>query len=185
MSRLGIYASQISGHLASPNSYESISTYTLGSSSSSITFSSIPSTYTHLQLRIVWFQAVSDQSCFITYNGVSTGTSYAYHAMYGNGSSAGAFGSSSQAKWETMYDGNNAGSSTYEKVGVLDILDYKNTNKYKTSRFLWGADYNGSGQVQIASSLFQSTNAISSITFTPFSSNFATNTRIALYGIKG
>ena len=180
---LGIIASQ--NYPRVTNSYESIATTTLGSSTSSITFSSIPSTYTHLQLRILWFQATSDQSMYITYNGVSTGTSYAYHQLEGNGSAASAGAASSQPKWESFYDGNNAGSSTYEKVAVLDILDYTNTNKYKTSRLLWGADYNGSGKIVLGSCLFQSTNAISSISFQPFSTNFAANTRIALYGIKG
>lgn len=179
---LGIIASSMQSAVGD---YESIQTVTVGTAQASIAFTSIPSTYKHLQLRIIWFQASTDQSLYITYNGVSTGTSYAAHALAGNGSAASAGGSSSLAKWETFYDGNNAGSATYEKVGVLDILDYANTNKYKTSRLLWGADYNGSGQIQLASCLFQSTNAISSITFTPFSTNFAANTRIALYGIKG
>jgi hypothetical protein len=182
---LGILASQISGHLASPSSYESIATTTLGSSTGSITFSSIPSTYTHLQLRILWFQATGDQSMFITFNGVSTGTSYAYHQLEGNGSAASTGAASSAAKWESFYDGNNSGSTTYEKVGILDILDYGNINKYKTSRLLWGAEYNGAGKISFGSCLFQSTSAISSISFQPFSTNFAANTRIALYGIKG
>ena len=182
---LGIIASSISGSKAVTNSYESIQTVTVGAGgSSAINFSSIPSTYKHLQLRILWNNPTADQSMYITYNGVSTGTSYAYHQLNGNGSTASAYAQASVSKWESFYDGNNA-SSSYLKVGVLDILDYANTNKVKTSRLLWGADYNGSGAVQFASSLFNSTNAISSITLQPFSTNFGTNSTVALYGIKG
>lgn len=177
---LGVIASS---KLTSSNSYESIQT--IAATGSSITFSSIPSTYTHLQVRFVWYKAVSDQSLLITYNGVG-GTSYAQHTLtaigYGTPNST---GSSSRSNWETCYDGSNAGSATYEKVGIVDILDYANTGKTKNSRLFWGADYNGAGKIELVSSLFNSTNAITSITFAPFSTSFAAGSQFALYGIKG
>jgi hypothetical protein len=164
--------------------YDSIQTFTVGSGGqSSVTFSSIPQTYKHLQIRALWNTPVGDQSMLITYNGVG-GTSYASHGIQGNGASTSVFGGSSQARWETFYDGNNNSNSS-AKVGILDIIDYTNTNKNKTSRLLWGADYNGAGMISLASCLFSSTNAISSITFQPFSTSFAQHSRFALYGIRG
>ena len=70
-------------------------------------------------------------------------------------------------------------------VNVIDILDYANTNKYKTLRVLTGIDVNGSGgYVQLSSGLWQSSSAITSITLTN-STNYTTATQFALYGIKG
>jgi hypothetical protein len=168
-----------------PSDFESIATVIVTSAQPTITFSSITNTYKHLQFRILWNKAVGDQSMFITYNGVSTGTSYNYRRMIGFGNAvAQGFSSTPQAKWETFYDGNNGSSSTYEKVGILTILDYANTNKTRVSNLHWGADYNGSGAVSMESCLFNSTTALSSVSFAPFSTNFAVGTQISLYGMK-
>lgn len=71
-------------------------------------------------------------------------------------------------------------------AGVLDVLDYSNVYKFKTSRSLAGADMNGSGEVVFGSGLWMNTAAITSVTLTPTNgTNFVTNTRISLYGIKG
>jgi hypothetical protein len=182
---LGVIASSKLTAVASD--YESIATEIVTSARSTITFSSITSAYKHLEFRILWNKAVGDQSMFITYNGVSTGTSYTYRRMIGFGatSTASGYWIASQPKWETFYDGNNGGSSTYEKVGLLTILDYANTNKTRVSNLHWGADYNGSGAVAMESCLFNSTTALSSVSFTPYSTNFAVGTQISLYGIKG
>ena len=88
---LGIYASQITGHLFTPsNSYTSIATATVDSGgASSITFSSIPSTYTHLQIREISRGAAVQTSTNIQMQFNSdTGTNYSDTWLYGNGTSA-------------------------------------------------------------------------------------------------
>ena len=79
---LGIYASQISGHLFAPSgAYDSIATTTVGAGgASSITFSSIPSTYTHLQVRITakGNRGIVIENAYLTFNGDS-GTNYNAH----------------------------------------------------------------------------------------------------------
>lgn len=164
-------------------SYESIATVTVGSGgSANVTFTSIPSSFTHLQIR--W--AVHDTGAAVganviaTVNGSSTG--YAFHQLTGNGSSAGAYGAASQTN---MYLGVYVNNTTVLQPGILDILDYANTNKYKTFRCLSGGDNNGSGYVYLTSGLWQNTNAISSVTLTTDNGNWAQYTSIALYGIKG
>lgn len=67
----------------------------------------------------------------------------------------------------------------------MDVLDYKNTNKYKTSRFLSGYDANGSGVIMLNSELWMSTAAITSITIDNTGSNFAQYSSFALYGVRG
>ena len=174
------------GVAASTTSYESIATANGTGSSNSITFSSIPSTYKHLQIRgIVRGATGSNLGLLMRYNG-DTGANYAFHFLEGTGSAAGAQGYSSSSNphilWNTT--GSSELSNTYSAV-VVDILDYANTNKYKTSRTLSGYDANGAGYIYLNSTLWQNTNAINSITISFSSVNFTTATQFALYGIKG
>jgi hypothetical protein len=165
-----------------PNSYESIQSFTLGSSSSTVTFSSIPSTYKHLQLRIAAFTASSAGSISFRFNS-DTSASYTYHRLIGNGSSASA--SSATTSGRTLATIIAAGT-TAPSPAVVDILDYTNTNKYTTVRALCGYDYNGSGEVALYSNLWTNTAAITSIdVIVEGGASYAANSSFALYGIKG
>jgi len=64
----------------------------------------------------------------------------------------------------------------------MDIFDYSNTNKFKTSRELGGYDLNGSGGVGFISGNFRSTSAITSIAFA--GTTFQQYSSFALYGVK-
>jgi len=167
-------------------SYESIATVTVGSGgSSTITFSSIPSTYTHLQLRILGKNNAADNGAwniFLNFNS-SASTSNAFHYLLGDGASASAGASTGNTH---CIAGVFAGSTTTTfSNSIIDILDYKNTNKYKTIRSLNGVDFNGSGSMRFYSSLWQSTQAISSIDITSEGSKTITQySSFALYGIK-
>lgn len=185
---LGIIASS-GGAAASTSSYESISSATGTGSSATITFSSIPSTYASLQIR--WrarstFASSSAIGLKINVNSDS-GSNYAYHQLFGDGVSATATGSASQT--ELIYGGGMAGNSMTSGIigtGILDILDYASTTKTKTFRVFTGIDTNTTtGSVRLNSGLWNSTSAISSITFTANNGNFGTDTEFALYGIKG
>ena len=188
------YNSMLSGNASyNPSSFDSIATVTVGSGgSSSVEFTSIPSTYTHLQVRISAqtdraTYGLDDIKCILNSD---TGANYAWHTLRGNGSTAfaGAGSSSSTPQFDSF-----AGTTTSNifAAGVIDILDYKNTNKYKTLRGLGGGDHNGTiagygGEVGLFSNLWQNTNAITGIKFTPiFGTNFTQYTKFALYGIKG
>jgi len=191
---LGILAS--SNYQRATSSYYSIATTTVGSGgASSVSFTSIPSTYTHLQIR--WIGATNRASynddLVLRINGVTT-SSYNDHRMYGNGSTV----TSGRDTGTTMYvaaqglGSTGAGANTFG-VGVMDILDYTDTNKYKTLRTLAGLNYNtadtsGSyGQITLQSGFLTSTtNAITQIDFlSATSSSFLQYTQFALYGIKG
>jgi hypothetical protein len=185
---LGIYASQISGHLVT-NSYASIATQTVGSGgASSITFSSIPSTYTHLQVRFSWSDSTSGiANSNLSFNSDSS-SNYAWHYLNGDGSSASSgYGLSRGA----VLVGQNGGSGNSNKfsTAIVDILDYTNINKNKVTRTLTGYDNNGSGGVFLVSGLYlggtigNSSNTITSLTLSP-TSNFVQYTTAALYGVK-
>ena len=174
---LGIWASQISGKLSS---YESIATAN-ATGQSSVTFSSIPSTYTHLQLRCFLNNSVGNISTGLTFNG-SGGTNYARHLLYGDGASALTAASTSvPSSTFTQY---SSSTSNIFHASIIDILDYTNTNKNKTVRSLNGVDYNGSGSILFASAVWMVTDAISSLTVVTAASTWATGSSFALYGIK-
>ena len=185
---LGIMASQISGHLWAPSgAYDSIATVTVGAGgSSTITFSSIPSTYTHLQIRGIAKMDSGVPAPEMRFNG-DTGANYSAHLLYGTGAAAAAASQTSKTYLEWIC----AASSTQFAGCVIDILDYANTSKNKTVRSLSGADENGAGSIAFASGLwFATPAAINSITI--FSGNagassglFTQYSSFALYGIRG
>ena len=180
---LGVIASQITGHL-STNSYESIATATGTGSSGVITFSSIPSTYKHLQLRMTGRSSGGNTEIAFTCNS-DTAANYSRHYLYGDGSTTGAGASTSTTSMSIGYVAASTALASTNAVNVLDILDYANTNKYKTFRILTGLDVNGAGGfVQLSSGAWRSTSAISTLTLT-LANNYTTATQFALYGIKG
>jgi hypothetical protein len=164
-----------------PNSFESISTVTVsGSSVTSITFNSIPQTYAHLQIRAFLVSSSSENNYF-TFNG-DTASNYNWHQIQGTGTSVDPYASNPTPNppW-----GLNAGNSTYPMVSIIDILDYTNTNKFKTIRTLSGNDGagNSNARVGLYSAAWRSTSAVTSITY--YNLTTAANSHFALYGIKG
>ena len=182
---LGTYASQISGHLTPPSSFESIQTGTGTGSNDSFTFSSIPSTYKSLQIRISATLAASGgepTGMYLRINGDS-GSNYSRHHLNGDGSTATAAGyaTSSLIFFNTVYF-----AKTYPSTFIIDILDYNSTSKYKTVRYFAGTDKNGSGNVALGSGLWQSTSAINSLYFQVLSGGmyYSTDSTFALYGVN-
>lgn len=149
-----------------------------------VTFSSIPQTFTHLQLRAFGRTAFSTANweLWIQLNGVG-GTSYTYHLLQGDGSSPISVGFTAQGLARIGAIPGATGTANVFGVSICDILDYTNTNKNKTIRSIAGYDANGSGLVGLWSSVYLDTSAITSITVGTANSNFATGSRLDLYGI--
>jgi hypothetical protein len=181
-----------SGVAAATSAYESIATVTVGGGGvSSVEFTSIPSTYTHLQLRILsrspYSATVEFDSLTLRVNG-DTGSNYSFHGLRGNGSTASADANSSIAFTKLAEQVDDAYSASIFTGVVIDLLDYANTSKYKTFRSLGGADTNGAGSVALYSGLWQSTSAVTSLKFfsgTGLARGFNQYSSFALYGIKG
>ena len=182
-SLVGIIAS--SGGAANGAAYESIASATGTGSSGTITFSSIPSTYTSLQIR---YNAISTgaggQIMRIQFNS-DTGTNYTRHALYGLGATVSAFGLANTS-FITPGDVANGISTVYPTTGITDIQDYASTTRYKTVRDLAGRDVNAvGGAICLNSGVWMSTSAITSISFYILTDSFTTSTTVSLYGIKG
>jgi hypothetical protein len=186
-SLIGIIAS--SGGAVAAGAYESIATVTVGAGgSSSISFSSIPSTYQHLQIRAI-ARDTEASSGFnngsMTFNS-DTAANYSAHQLIGNGSTVASNGYASQTSINVaLYVASTGLTSGIFSGSVIDILDYANINKNKTTRTLSGGDANGSGVMLLTSGNWRSTSAITSITLNPSTGNFVQYSSFALYGIKG
>ena len=183
--RLLNFLAAVSGNGASGGgSFESIATVT-PSGVSTITFSSIPSTYQHLQIRAIAKRdsASTSGSSSLRFNG-DTGSNYVRHFLRGNGSAATAGSATAQTSIECFeHTGNDASVANMMGVLVCDIHDYASSTKNKVIRTVSGNDQNGAGNIYLTSGLWLSTAAVTSVTL--FSSANYLNTTFALYGIKG
>jgi len=180
---------------AAASSYESIATVTVGSGgTASITFSSIPATYTHLQIRGIARNSNASAgglSINMQFNS-DTGSNYSYHYLgtyQGEGTAAWAGGTANESFIVPFLMPTNSLGASIFSAGVIDILDYANTNKYKTIRGLGGYDMNGAtsgyNYLNLNSGNWRSTSAITSIKLYGSTANFMQYSQFALYGIKG
>lgn len=180
---LGILASST---VTAAGDYESIATVTVGSGgASSVTFSSIGTDWTHLQIRAIGraTRAGSTDSVKLQLNS-DTAANYDQHWLYGDGSSALAAATPNASFIYPVITTAATDLSNTFCAMVIDILDYRNTNKNTTVRALTGYDVNGGGYSMLTSGLWRNTSAVTSISFSPGSSNWAQYSHFALYGIK-
>jgi hypothetical protein len=188
MPMLGIMASQISGHLWAPaGAYDSLATVTVPSGGvASVTFSGIPSTYKHLQIR--WFARDNYSSTASDANirlNSDSGSNYTWHQLLGDGSTAQAYASTSQTSMRAGFTAGSTATSGVFAGTILDLLDYASTSKNKTVRNLAGFDNNGSGSISLNSGSWMSTAAVTSISITPrVGTSFDQYSSFALYGVN-
>lgn len=173
------YRSMLAGNDAyDPYAFQSIATANL-TSGTSASFTSIASSYQHLQFRIFAKTATAGADIIMRFNN-DTGNNYAFHYLRGDGATASASGSASDAYiYVSPTDG------TYFLTAIVDIHDYARTTKNKTVRIASGFDANGSGWSSLRSGLWMNTSAINRVDFTISGTTFSTGTKFALYGIKG
>lgn len=183
------YDSMLAGNAAyDPAATWLIQRTTLSSSTSSVTFSSIPTGYTSLQIRYTArsTNASTGDSPLMLING-DTGNNYAYHLLSANGTAVSASGGSSyNAIFCPNISAANATASIFG-AGIIDIHDYNSTSNNKTVRSFGGWDGNGSGFTQLRSGFRVNTAAITSITLNLQNTggSFASGSTFALYGFKG
>ena len=178
MPNIGFWATAGAGG-AGGAAYELISTINGNGSGVQIDFTSVPSTYKHLQLRFI--STVTDNTeCFIRLNS-DTGANYYSHYFKGNGSTV----SSGSSSFSAIYVATiNSGSGGFNVAGVIDILDYAATTKNKTVRSLSGVA-NTTKEVGLYSGAWFNTSAVSTVSFRQGGFAFPTASRFSLYGIKG
>jgi hypothetical protein len=164
-----------------PSTYEPIATQTLGSAAATITFSSIPSTYTDLRLVVVHKLATSDGFLDLTFNS-DTSALYSETNLQGNGSAASSTVASGQTKIRNAF----YSYLNWWALSEMDLFSYAGSTN-KTALISTTADDNDTeNYISIVKSvgLYRSTTAISSLTLTGVNSNINTGTTASLYGIK-
>lgn len=172
---LGIMASQNYPRVPTTG-FVSIATVTVGSGgSTSITFSGIPSTYKHLQIRGMGY-FTTNENIYVLTNG-NSGTKG--HSLMGDGTTV----TSDYFNDNYIYSHR---ATTGRFAFITDILDYSTTTKNKTIRSLAGGNDNGTGRIALTSGFYNSTSAITSLTLVGSSSgSFTQYSSFALYGIQG
>lgn len=189
---IGVVASSTrQGQISDTGAMFAIKSIVIGTATSSVSFTSIPATYSHLQLSGV---AATNRATYVDdlglqFNGDATNGNYRSHRMYGFGS--GTPGTDSPTPYTSMNIGQIAGGTTNAPIGngyggfVIDIADY-GAGKNKTARALSGYDDNGQGATQYGTGLWAVTTAVNQITLFPMiGTTFTAGSRFTLYGIKG
>lgn len=163
----------------SPGAYDLLETQVLTSSASSVTFTGLGSysDYKHLQVRMVQITS-SIVGTYMQLNG-DTGTNYSTHYLIGTGSSAISGAGTSTSNPYAGYADDLGGA------GIVDVLDFSNTNKYTTWKSLAGENDAITPRIALFSGAWLNTSAVTSMTFYHTASNFQIGSRFSLYGIKG
>lgn len=184
LSPLGIFSAAGS---SLPPAFELIATGFGTGSNSAITFSSIPQTYKHLQIRYTGKHASSTRNLELRMNNVS-GNFYFRKSMLGNGTAISSTNSGTAATGSILLtDGLMSSSpSGAAAVGIIDIFDYQDTSKNTTIRANYGQvdTTNNVCRVNLTSGFWNNTAAATAISLQVPAGQFESNTRFSLYGIK-
>lgn len=169
---------------AADTDYVSIQTHALTSATTSITFSSIPSTYKHLQIRGMYLTSAQyPDGLRIRINGDGTANKYNANYMYNTGS--GASTSISDTSSNYILAAGNRGNTTFPSVFLCDFNDYTSTSKLKSGHIMQGLAIDNADRISLMASFsFESTSAISSIELYVATGNINANSHFALYGIN-
>jgi hypothetical protein len=167
---------------------EAIATTYLEADAASVTFSSIPQTYEHLQLRGSCRMDLSGSMYGSLYlqmgdGSIDTGTNYSTHMMYGAATSTtgGAATGATSINLRATPDGPSTRFPYYGRI-VVDLLDYVNTDKNTTTFGVCGTG--NAEQVALVSGLWDSTAAVDTIKLAPSAGNWFHGSEFTLYGLN-
>jgi hypothetical protein len=168
-----------------PRTYEPIARRVITTPTASVTFSSVPATYTDL-VFIAQYQCSANGGLYLRYNG-DTGTNYSVVNMIGSQNTIATYADANEPYiWaDTYYQG--TGSVLSDRASVrAQIMSYANTAAFKTTlcrgdnvRTTAATD----GTVNANVSTWRSTSAITQIDAISASGNFVSGSTFTLYGI--
>ena len=162
------------------SAYEVISTQTLGTATSAITFSSIPQTYTDLVLiaNSSTTTVASSEINKMTFNS-DTASNYSTTATSGDSSNAYSFRQTSVGYIRAGRNSQNGDS--YFVPNKIQIMNYANATTYKT---IIASGAEATVYIELDVGLWRSTSAITSVTLTAGTNNYKVGCTFTLYGIK-
>jgi len=157
---------------------------TVSGSPSFYDFQNIPQNYNHLQLSfsVRDTAALPTRGMFIEFNGNTITGTNAEHYLKSDGAAMTSGNSTALGRLDFASIPAASTAANIFSVGVIDILDYSNTNKTKSLKINHGYDANGSGEVNLWTGLWNTNTAISWIRLYS-NTSFANGTTVQLYGI--
>ena len=165
------------------NTYVALNKATISNSTTStVTFSSIPSTYTDLVIVFSGAMSIAGEIPFVRFNGDTT-TVYSISWVLGDGASSYSYRRGAMPylpmNWLQGF------SNTTENNIILNIQNYANTSVFKTClERSNNASSVGTPGLAAGVGLWRSTAAITSIEFYASSGYFVNGATVSLYGIK-
>jgi hypothetical protein len=163
--------------------YELIATAFGTGSSGTITFSSIPQDYKHLQVRYTAKTTTTTIAIYIRFN-FNSASSYSYHRLRGAAATVSSDAAPNVSSMEMFNAVENGETANAFNAGIIDILDYSSSTKNTTIRALYGGRLTTS-TIALFSGLFFVTNSVTSMQLFLPSGNYNSATRFSLYGIRG
>jgi hypothetical protein len=171
---------------------EAIATTYLEADAASVTFSSIPATYEHLQIRAsvkmsrTASTADSLRLTFISAAGTDTGNNYSYHWMMGDSTTPSASGLASTRLdlQQFIAQGSSVPAAEYATT-IVDILDYRNGSKNTTVSYLCGFGGSASPRITFGSGVWDDVAAVTGIILDQeVGPNFMRGSEFTLYGLN-
>lgn len=169
-----------------PATYDSIATQTLGSAATTVTFSSIPGTFTDL-ICISNVQVNIGGGPVVTFNN-DTGSNYSITRLYADGSTVGSNRNNNQTNLDLGTGGQASITANQYSPYIFHFMNYSNATTNKTSLLRLssaGGGFSGLAEIDLCVGLWRNTNAITTITLTCSNGrNFQSGSTFTLYGIK-
>jgi hypothetical protein len=165
-----------------PKTYEPISTQTLGSDTATVTFSSIPQTYTDLVVisnSRSTRASNSGDNLFLRFNSDS-GTNYSATTLEGNGSIAESTRFSPLSALLARIPATTATAGVFSPT-IMHIMNYTNVTTFKTTLLKFQSV---SESVGLNVGLWRNTAAITTVAFSANNGNLVSGSSFTLYGVK-
>jgi len=165
--------------MAAAPTYEPIETQTLSSNATSVTFSSIPATYTDLVLIIAGTRNTTSNTYLrVGAGSIDTGSNYSTTYIFGDGTTVASNRQTSTTAILCDADGNNP---TVQANWIIQIQNYSNATTFKSTLCRRN---NASSEAFAGVGLWRSTSAINTIRVYPSNGEFTVPAVFTLYGIK-
>lgn len=163
-----------------PTTYNKVASSTLSSTQSSVTFSSIPSTYTDLVLVVsATSNTTSGSYPYLRFNSDST-SNYSRTMFGGTGTTPQTDRSPNTSEGYFIYGNQVTTNGSFN--AIVNIQNYSNTTTYKT--FVSRTNTTNDWGVEAVVGMWRSTSAINQIVIYCGSNSFVSGSTLTLYGIK-
>ena len=167
------------------NTYVKIATVSLGSAAATISFTSIPSTYTDLIVMGSLRNSAVDTNTdsVLTFNSSTSGYSARRLAGTGSAAESSTQGATNGYYWALTGEGTSWTANTFSN-GSIYIPNYTSSNNKSISTDAVAENNGTAASAQLVAGLWSNSAAITSITLTSGAGNFVQYSTATLYGIS-